>query len=168
MAWTREQKMVAAMACRSARLSEDQRHMILSGPNFANRAIHNGRATSTSPRLTNEDFESFMALVERFAGGQLLSYSPHYWQDKAGDPDHRLRWRAQRIANSLTLIDDPHEPGRRLLQPDDVGLAGFIRRMFPHAEKLDQLDRRELVSLIEGLTAYARRHQVNLEMEGAA
>jgi hypothetical protein len=91
-------------------------------------------------------------------------WAPFHWKDKHDDADARLRRRAGRIAAALERTVHPvHGAGVYLLTPGGRGVAGWIHRQIS-AEKsdLDQLDRRELLMLIEGLSAYARRHGVDL------
>ena len=80
MAWTSKQKQLAVRACRAAAISEDVRtDMILR--NFAH-AHYDGDITSTSPKLTNQDFAAFMAIVERHAGGKILHFTAGYWDER--------------------------------------------------------------------------------------
>ncbi len=154
MAWTNKQKQMAVRACKAAGVSEEQRvDLILR--NFKN-AHHGGDITSTSPRLTNTDFEAFMAVVERFAGGTLLHFTAGYWQASAADHLKRMRGKAVKVAQVLELAGK--------LAPGGVGLAGWIQKRVSGgtASSVDQLDYHGLLALILGLEAYARHGGVEL------
>lgn len=162
MAWTNSQKKTYAMACRAANISDENRRLILG--HFDGRAFfdRNGKpcdeATSTSTKLTNADFESAMSTVEHVAGGQVLKYSRHYWQRKSyTGPTDRQRHKVHRIVETLTISYD--EQGEVLLEPDGVGLSGWIRKSFG-TDNLEDLDQRQLRNLIEALMAYGTRHGV--------
>jgi len=142
MSWTNQQKKVAAMAAREAGLPDEHRRLIL---HQLPRAIYKGRATSTSPKLTNEDFEIFMSQVERFAGGQVLSYDRDHWHRQAIDQLSRTRAKVRELA--APIVEAGH-----------LNLEGFIRRMTGgDKHELDQLDAVELYKLIEAIKAIARR-----------
>lgn len=157
MPWTAKQKQLFARAAEAAGLAEGQRHMVLSA--FP-RAHHKGRVTSTAPKLTNADFEQAMAGLERWTGGRVkvagrdgrLLYEPGHWQARAHDHTQRMRWLAQRIANTLE--------SEGLLEPDGAGLSGWIaKRITPDGrDRLDQLTQAELYNLIEGLKQYGSRN----------
>ena len=117
MAWTNKQKQLAVRACRAAGIGEEQRRDLILR-NFAN-ARHDGRITSTAPKLTNRDFESFMGVVEGYAGGRVLDYAPGFWQGRAADEWRRMRFRVERIAAALEA--------RGLLQPGGAGRGGAGR-----------------------------------------
>jgi len=152
MAWTDKQKQLAVRACRAAGISEEQRvDLILR--NFRN--AHQGEAiTSTSPKLTNQDFAEFMAIAERTAAGPLLHFSARYWQDQAADNLHRLRFRACRLAAVLEAAGK--------LAAGGVGLAGWIEKRVSggKASTVDELDYHGLLALILGLQAYGRQQGV--------
>jgi len=154
MPWTNKQKQMAVRACQAAKISEEQRRDLILR-NFSN-AHHKGKITSTSPKLTAKDFEAFMAIVERFAGGQVLHYTPGYWRESADDELRRLRFRAKRIAGDL-------ERSGKLIA-DGVGLAGWIEKRVSGGatSKLEELDYNGVMALILGLENYARQHAVAL------
>lgn len=154
MAWTNKQKQIAVMACRAARISDEQRvDLILR--NFE-RAHYKGKITSTSTKLTHQDFEAFMAIVENFAGGTILHYTPGYWKMHAADRLRLMRARAIRVAAML------EQCGK--LNPNGAGLAGWIRTRVSGGEtdRVDELDYQGLLTLITGLEAYARQNAVSL------
>ena len=83
MAWTSTQKRMAVRSCRAAGICEEQRtDMIL---RHFQHAHHGGRITSTAPKLSNQDFAAFMAIVEHTAGGKVLHFSQGYWEAAAAD-----------------------------------------------------------------------------------
>lgn len=164
MPWSDKQKQLFVRACSAIGLNEAQRHMVLSGlPN----AVHGGRTTSTSPKLTQADFEHAMACLEDRSGGQLkvrmreggpFVYGMGHWRRQADDTTQRHRDLARRIATTLEV--DGH------LQPDGAGLAGWIRKLTGDGrERLDQLTRDELYEVIEGLKSYGRRKGVRWQDE---
>jgi hypothetical protein len=155
MPWTNKQKSLAVQACRAAGISEEQRVDVILR-NFVN-AHSAGVVTSTSPRLTNHDFESFMAIIERTAGGTILNYSPGFWDRAAADWLRRMRFKALAIAAAL------ERAGK--LAPDGVGLAGWIQKRVTGgiASRLDELEYHGLSALIIGLEAYARQNAVKIE-----
>lgn len=162
MAWTNEQKKIAAIAAREAKISDEHRKLILG--RFDGRAFFDRygnqteSASSTSKQLTNADFEQFMACVEQVAGGKLSRWSQRYWQTKSiTGPTDRLRHLARRIVETLTISFDAER--KRLLEPKGVGLAGWVDRMFAD-KRFDELNERELSKLIESLKAYGERHGV--------
>jgi hypothetical protein len=150
MAWTNDQKKTAAIAARKAGLEDEHRQLILRQIP-GNRAIHQGRVTSTSPRLGNADFEWFMAAVEASAGGELDGWARGYWARKANDSLARMRRYAGAIAQQLQIRGH-------------IQLDGFIERMTSGAcRQLEQLDMTHLYNVIEGLKSIARRHQLKLD-----
>jgi hypothetical protein len=152
MAWTNTQKQLAVRACRAAGISEEQRvDMILR--NF-DHAKHGGEITSTAPKLNNQDYEAFMAIVERFAGGKILHFTPSYWQEHAADGLSRMRGKALKLAETLELHGK--------LQPAGAGLAGWIEKRVSGGatRKIEQLEYHGLLALILGLQAYARQNAV--------
>jgi hypothetical protein len=154
MAWTIKQKQLAVRACRAAGISEEQRtDMILR--NFP-RAQHKGDITSTSPKLNNQDYEAFMAIVERFAGGKVLHCTQGFWQASAADSLSRMRFKAARLASALEV--------QGKLQPNGVGLAGWIEKRVSGGatRKMEELDFHGMVALILGLEAYARQSQIDI------
>lgn len=148
MAWTNEQKKVAIISCRYACIDDDHRALLLR--QFP-RAMHEGRVTSTSPHLTNADFEQFMAMVERQAGGQLPRYTKHYWRDKADDVLHRTRRLLQKYAIQIEA--------RGILK-----LGGFIRSRITdgRTDRPEDLSAKELDITLKALRAIARRNGFEL------
>jgi hypothetical protein len=155
VAWTNTQKQVAARACKAAGVSEEQRRDVILR-HFRNARTPDGRITSTASKLSNDDFEQFMSIVEAQAGGQVLHFTRGYWHAKAADRWHRMRFRARRIAESLEAAG--------ALMPDGAGLAGWIRKRVTKGEtdQLDALDYHGLLALILSLTAYARQRGVDI------
>jgi hypothetical protein len=154
--WTNAQKQLAVRAAKAAGMGDEHRQLLLN--QMGGRAIHNGRITSTSPRLTQDDFDHYMAVVERMSGGQVQIGGPHgsgfpvgHFQRTEDRELDRVRWTARRIANTLEL--EGH------LKPDGAGLAGWImsRVTAGRTSKLDDLTREELHKLINGLQAWGRR-----------
>lgn len=163
MAWSREQKALAARSCTSCGLDDDMRLLILR--QFP-AAVHEGRVTSTSPRLGQSEFEQFMAIVERHAGGQIKlrnkrgeiekTWPLHHWQRRAEVGDtRRLRWLALKIDREL-------QQSLANWAKDGEGLRGWIESRVTHGrtDDLEQLTYQELRDLINGLRAYARRNRV--------
>lgn len=152
MAWTNKQKQLAARACQSAGISEEQRRDLILR-NFAN-AHDCGRITSTAPKLNAKDFEAFMSIVENFAGGQVLHFTRDYWRAAADDSLKRLRFRALRVARELELAGK--------LEANGVGLAGWIEKRVTSGatNRIEALDYNGLMALILGLENYARRNAV--------
>ena len=158
MAWTNKQKLIAVKACRAAGISEAQRvDLILR--NFRH-AHHGGGITSTSPRLTSSDFEKFMAVVEKFAGGKVLHFTAGYWEQHAADHLSRMRRKAIALAASLESL------GR--LAPGGVGLAGWIEKRVGGGatRRIEDLDYHGLLALILGLEAYATQPPARKSAEG--
>lgn len=150
MAWTNVQKQIAVRACAAAGISEQQRRDVMLR-HFRNARTTDERVTSTSSKLTNDDFEQFMAIVEAQAGGKVMHYEAGYWARKAADRWERMRHRAMRIAAALEAAGK--------LAPDGVGLAGWIRKRVTRGatDAIEELDYRGLLALIVGLSAYARQ-----------
>src|SRR3989304_3875428 len=157
LAWTRAQKPTAVEACRCLGMDDADREFLLR--QFP-ASIHDGRPTSTSPRLTNADFEQFMAILESRAGGALrLSrrvYDRGYWQAKAQDGLQRFRHRILNIACCLEQRGD--------LAAGGVGLAGWIEHRVSggRTNTISELTMPELRALHTGLTSFARPHGVHL------
>lgn len=163
MAWTTAQKRLAAMACRAAGIDDDHRKLILRQFDHAHYDAAGKRSTepsSKSKRLTNADFDQFIAILERSAGGQLKTgnrtYPPTHFQDKADDVLARVRFKAQAIADALVAAG--------VFDREGVSLAGWISKRVAQGEKdrLAQLDYHELHALITGLTAFAKGRGVPL------
>jgi hypothetical protein len=151
MAWSNKQKQLAVRACKAAGITEDQRvDMILR--NFKN-AHYQGGISSTSPALTGHDFEAFMAVVERFAGGQVLHFTRDFWQRQSGDHLKRIRFRIRQLVAQLESSG--------LLAANGVGLSGWIsKRVSGTASTIEELDYHGLQVLLIGLEAYQRGKQV--------
>ncbi len=131
--------------------------MILSG--LQNAFDRSGRATSTSPRLNNSDFEHAMAVVESVTPGKQIvlgkrTFPALHFTRKADDDLARMRSLASRIAHTLR--------GMGTLTRDDA-LGGWVRRVTDdRTDRLQDLNYTELYNLIEGLKAFARRHGVKV------
>ncbi|MEM6750746.1 MAG: hypothetical protein AAF612_09775 [Planctomycetota bacterium] len=153
MGWSNAQKAQLARACAAANLA-DQRPLILR--QLGDRAVVNGRATSTSPRLTNADFERVMAIVEHYSGGQIQTtdkagkhlYGYGHWERAAAEGT----WRRQRHK-----IDE-------LAQEVSVRhgweyAAGVIAKAVgaDAAADLDNADERQLARVIDALTQIKHR-----------
>lgn len=165
MSWSNDQKQIFARSCAAAGLADAQRLMILSAIEHAH-CPKAQRVTSTSTRLTNADFEHAMASLESWCGGQIqlrqaaslgggLRYARGHWAARSRDPLQRLRWKAERIVN--TLEAEGH------LEPERMGVRGWIVGEITHNEhrdSIEQLDVRELYALVEGLKSYGRRKGV--------
>jgi hypothetical protein len=149
MPWSPKQKQLAARACIAAGIDDHVRRDVILR-NFC-RAWHNGKITSTAPRLSNQDFAHFMSIVERYAGGRILHFTAGYWEAAATDVLHRLRYRAQKLALALEA--------KGKLAPDGVGLSGWIKKRVSGGEvnRLVDLDYHGLVALILQLEAYTRQ-----------
>jgi len=155
MAWTNVQKSLAIRACRAAGIGEDVRiDLILR--NFAH-AHYDGDITSTSPKLTNQDFAAFMAIVECHAGGKILHFATGYWTNASADELQRMRHRARRIAAELEASGN--------LAPGGVGLAGWISKRVSDGatDRVECLEFPALQALIIGLEAYQRQCRVKLQ-----
>lgn len=157
MPWTNKQKQLAARVCRAAGINDDQRRDVLLR-SFQN-AHYKGDITSTSPKLTAHDFEAFMAVVERQAGGQLLNYTANFWQRAAADWLSRMRFRARQIAATLEASGK--------LAPGGVGLSGWIEKRVSGgtAWRVEELEYHGLLALILQLSAYAKQNAVHLEKQ---
>jgi hypothetical protein len=152
MPWTDKQKQLAARACIAAGIDDHVRRDVILR-NFV-RAWHNGKITSTAPRLSNQDFAHFMAIIEKYAGGKILHFTEGYWSRCSADSLHRLRYRAQKLALALEA--------KGKLAPDGVGLSGWIKKRVSGGEvnRLVDLDYHGLVALILQLEAYTRQRPV--------
>ena len=164
--WTNQQKKIAAMACRehAGDRANEVRHLVLGGSEFNGRAFfdRNGQpsdeASSTSKKLTNRDFETFMAAIEAFNGGSILGNPEGHWERKAeiGD-DLRYRYKIHAIARlmerTLNVVAEP------VLEPG--WLEGFVERMTSGATRsLEECDAADLVDILEGIKKWARRKGV--------
>jgi hypothetical protein len=165
--WSKKQRMKAAHAAKVARISDEHRKLILL--QYGNRAIVDGKPTSTSPKLTQGDFDHFMQLCESMNGGKAPGFEPGHFDDSQANEMKRLRFVAIRIANTLALTDRPDGDGR-LLAPDNEGLRGWIRERVTRGrtDDIEQLTYGELQMLINGLSAYARRNRVDIGQRSTA
>jgi hypothetical protein len=159
MPWTSKQKQIAVQACRAAGITEDQRRDLILR-NFAN-AHHQGDITSTAPKLTSNDFEAFMAIVERYAGGKVMHFTTGFWSVQAADRLKRMRHKAIDLAALL----ESH--GK--LAAGGVGLAGWISKRVSAgtASRVEELEYHGLAALIIGLEAYARQNGICTDKQGA-
>ena len=155
MAWTNDQKQIAVRACKATAIGEEHRRLILQQFEHAK---YGGRVTSTAPRLTNNDFAAFMAIVEAAAGGQVLHFSRGYWDDAASDRLSRMRGKATRCAEELVKAG--------LLAGNGVGLAGWISKRVSGgtADSVESLDYHGLLALLLGFESYGRQN--GLAMQG--
>jgi hypothetical protein len=147
MAWTNTQKQIGIRACKAAGIDDaTRRDLIMRNMPHAH---FKGQITSTSPKLNNHDFESFMSVIEHFAGGQVLHFTKGYWNAKAGDYLARMRNRTLTIAGKL-------EAAGKLI-PGGVGLKGWIEKRVTGGvtDKIECLDLHQLRALILGLESYA-------------
>jgi hypothetical protein len=159
MAWTNKQKQLAVRACREADISEEQRtDMILR--NFKH-AEYGGDITSTSPRLTNQDFAEFMVIVENFAGGKVLHFTAGYWKQQSIDSLSRMKFKAHRLEAALVAAEK--------LQPHGIGLSGWIEKRVSGGatRNIDELEYHGMLALILGLEAYARQNAVRIDVTPA-
>jgi hypothetical protein len=153
MAWTKTQKQIAVRACIAAKIGEEQRRdMILR--HFANARMQDGRISSTAPNLSNRDYEQFMAIVENYAGGQVLHFTRGYWSKCAADQHARLRFRVRNINDSLVAAG--------LFTPDGESLRGWISKRVTKGmtDRAEELDYHGLMALTLGLEAFASRNRV--------
>ncbi len=161
MAWTAKQKALAAQACKAIGLADEHRRLILRQFPAA-RYDQDGRPaeqpSTRSKRLTNSDFEAFMAIIERQAGGQIVlanqTYEPGHFRAKADDQLHRMRHLAHRLADALESAG--------LLEPGRQGVRLWIEKYVTEdgPGTIEALDYVGLHKLINGLRAYSRRHDV--------
>ena len=169
MPWSNKQKALLVRACKAAGLA-DQRDLILRQlGGRAEHPAHSGRVTSTSPRLTDRDFEQAMATVEHYSGGQIRVidakgrhlYGPGHWDRHAETGTlTRRRHLIRRMVN--TLVGNPRTDGDgRILDEDGHQLAGVIRQATGgKASTIDQLTERQASAVIDALTALGHRHGV--------
>ncbi len=166
MPWTKPQRMTAGKAARDAGLNDEQRAMILR--RFGNRAVHGGRITSTSPKLTNDDFEEYMATVESMAGGALPGpggrVTPGKCDAKSRREIARQAHKIKRMANSLLLTGHLHadEQGQPVLD------AVIDRATAGQCNQLNQLTRSQASKVIDALRAIGRRHGIQWQDEGVS
>ena len=161
MAWTAKQKALAAQACKAIGLADEHRRLILCqvpAALYDEQGQPAEQPSTRSKRLTNADFEAFMAIIEHQAGGQVRlpkqTYEPGHFQAKADDQLQRMRHLAHRLADALEnagLL----EPGREGVR---LWTRKYVREDGPGT--IEALDYVGLHKLINGLRAYARRHDV--------
>ena len=147
--WTKKQKFLAIRACKAAGINDDQRvDMILRAFPHAH---YKGDIKSTAPRLTSKDYAAFMAVVEHYAGGQILHFTRGYWDRANADELQRMRFRVRKIAAELEAAGK--------LAPGGVGLAGWIgKRVSKGAtNRLEDLEFPSLQALLLQLEAYAKQ-----------
>jgi len=144
--WTNKQKGLAVRACKSVGIDDDQRRLILR--QLGGHAVprRGAEPTSTSPKLTQGDFEKFMACVESYADdGQLLGKPAGYWEDRFINGDlGRLLYKARQLQHAL--MDAGQSPGG--------AIAKAIGREY---DTLHDLDQDELRKAIDAMTALTRR-----------
>lgn len=141
------------MACKAAGINEAQRRDVILR-NIAN-AEHDGDITSTSPRLTDADFEKFMAIVEQHAGGTILSFSPGHWQAHATDRYSRMRYRVERIAQAI------RDAGLFHAQSLEGWIKARVTKGLP--AELSALDFNQLQALLLQLQAFAKQRGIALD-----
>ncbi len=169
--WNKKQKSLAVCACEAIGWDKDDRQTILRQYTDAKgncvAELSSGEISSTAPGLTDAHFERFMATVEgangnriRLGGKDGKGYPMYYWQQQAADLGQRQRYRARAIAAKLETQRDGD--GKPLLEPDGVGLRGWISKRVAggRTDDISELDQRELGALIDGLTSYAKQHGV--------
>ena len=132
-----------------------------------------GTMTSTSPRLTQRDFEDAMAIAETHSGGQLKIKGPGgrpyrfgHWHARQADGATRSRRElARRIANTLMLTDRADCSGRVLDEGGNL-LRGTIRQATGgRVDDIDLLTLAEAGKVIDGLKAEGKRHGVKWPRE---
>ncbi len=156
MAWTNKQKATAVRSCRAAGIGDEHRKLLLRqfrNARFNAKGERVDEPTSTSKRLSNADFEAFMAVIERTSDGRLPGFGAGYWARKSGDRLHRLRFAVRALADQLEAAG--------LLAPGGLGLAGWIQKRVTQGEprEVAQLDYHELLILITQLNAYRRQRR---------
>ena len=144
MSWSKKQKGMAVRACKSVRIDDDTRKLLLR--QLGGHALVNGEPTSTSRRLTQADFEKFMACVESYAEyGKLLGKPAYYWENQfAKGGLGRLLHRARQMQHEL--IDAGVSPGG--------AIAKAIGREYG---TLHEMDEGELRKAIDAMTAIRKR-----------
>lgn len=169
MAWTNPQKANVVRACKAIG-REEMREVILR--QIGGRAEHprgSGSITSTSPRLTQRDYEQTMSLIEDYSGGQIQTrtkdrkhvYAFGHWGRRApgGGLTRRLSLIEQLVA---VLRGTPAKGGAGpALDADGNLLQGLIHRATRgRADRLDQLDEGTAGKVIDGLKDLGKRHGV--------
>jgi hypothetical protein len=94
MGWKPKQLKAAGAAAYAAGFERDHVDMILR--QFENRAIFEGKLTRKSPDLNDSDFEVYMGICERAAGGKLGKFDRGRFSDTAERELHRIRFVALR------------------------------------------------------------------------
>ncbi len=145
MAWTPKQIRTAAIAARNAGWNDQQRMMVLSS--FGGRAVSQGRLSSKSPRLNQDDYEQYMALAEAQAGGMLPGFTLGYWRAKAGDVIQRQRHVIQKLAADLDV------PGQYIDGIIDRATGGQARSLFD----IDQINDRAVAGKVIDALKYKRK-----------
>lgn len=136
MRWKPKQIRAGVIAARHADWNDQQRQMVLSS--LGGRAVHQGRITSKSPRLNQDDYEQYMATAEAEAGGTLPGFTTGYWRAKADDVIQKQRHKIIRLASEL---DIPDEKLGGMIHRATGGKASSI-------EDLDQLNDRAVASKV--------------------
>jgi len=152
MAWSKRQKSsfaicAAEVAGRNGQDPDAIRKLLLA--QLDKRAHHQGRITSTSPKLTHTDFDWVMACLERSAGGKLKAYTRGYWSAQADDGCSRMRRIARRFADQLER--------QRL-----ATLNGIVDRCRLEVQEVERMDYPDLNAVIGAMRAIARRNGVRL------
>lgn len=160
MAWTNVQKQIAARACQAAGIDDEQRRFLLRQfprAKFDREGKPCPEPTSTSQRLNNSDFEQFMSMVERQAGGCVLHFSKDYWSKKAAGDLSRMRHLVESIDVELAA------QAPKVWRHDS--LAGWIRARITRGEtdQLAALNYDQLEACILSLRSFARQHGVVLD-----
>lgn len=162
MAWTAAQKRMAMACCRKAGVSDEHRRLLLAQVLPPARAGEVRAASFALDCLSNAHFDAFMALLEGVKGGRLEGFAKGHWAGRgAGGADLRRRHRLLRMHHQMICLMPQWNgmPGW-----DDERLASFLARQTGgRVERVEQLAGAELVSVLEGLSAFARRHGVVLE-----
>jgi hypothetical protein len=163
MPWTTDQKKLAAMAARDARLPDEHRKLILR--QLGKRALlPGGEPSTTAPALTNTDFDVYMGLLESACGGALLHYSPGHWHDKAHDRWVRCRHKVRAMFRQACAVGLCYVPPEL---DEASALDRFLRARLATASDrnagLEQAEWGELNALITIMHAMARKHGTKLE-----
>lgn len=158
--WSNKQKQIAGMACTEAGIDDAERKFILRQFRRAMFDRDGNAATepsSTSPKLTNADFERFMAIVEDRAGGKVLHFTAGYWQGKsASRSTHASERQAHRIHELYDQFARQTAGGLR--GHGTYGLDGLIRRVSNGRTHVpEKLTPREGHNMIEMLSDLIRR-----------
>lgn len=166
MTWSNPQKANVVRACKAIG-REEMREVILR--QLGGRAEHpqgSDRITSTSPRLTQRDYEQTMLLIEQYSGGQIQTktkdgqhvYSFGHWQRGVDFGTwKRMRHRAQELADDVAASIGPAYAVGVINAA--LGLDG--RKALASDTDLDNCDERQLAKAIDALTAIALRDGSN-------